>query len=463
MNATSVPPTGSYHTPLRIVVGISGGIAAYKACELIRRFREDGHTVRAVPTANALEFIGAATLEALSSQPVDTSVFSKVDEVQHVHVGQQADLLVIAPATADVIARLVAGRADDLLSATALMATCPVLLAPAMHTEMWRHPATRENVATLRRRGIIVMEPAHGRLTGADSGPGRLPDPVQIQEFAYGLAAGGSFDYDLVGKRVVISAGGTRERIDPVRFIGNDSSGRQGFALAQVAAQRGAHVELIAAHTAELPVPNGVELIRVSSARELATAMSQHAPDADVVIMSAAVADFRPKAAADVKLKKESAQSHDALSQLALVENPDILASLAGKAKLVVGFAAETGDSQGTAVDYARKKLKRKGCDVLICNDVSAGKVFGREINAATVLFASGEEVPIATASKFSVAAKIWEALTPLIQVEEEYADEATVPSDDGSNAIGNGGAKAGAEAAKSANPNRIPEDVYLW
>lgn len=463
MNASPVHITGSSQTPLRIVVGISGGIAAYKACELIRRFREDGHLVRAVPTTNALEFIGAATLEALSGQPVDTSVFSKVDEVQHVHVGQRADLLVIAPATADVIARLVVGRADDLLTATALMATCPVLVAPAMHTEMWRHPATQDNVATLRRRGIIVMEPAHGRLTGADSGPGRLPDPVQIQEYAYGLAAGDNFDFDLVGKRVVISAGGTRERIDPVRFIGNDSSGRQGFALAQVAAQRGAQVQLIAAHTAELPVPNGVELIRVSSARELATAMNQYAPNADVVIMSAAVADFRPKNAADVKLKKESEHSHARLSQIALVENPDILASLVGKAKIVVGFAAETGDSQGTAVDYARKKLKRKGCDVLICNDVSAGQVFGREINAATLLFANGDEVPIATASKFSVAARIWEALVPLMHPAKEATGDDAECSLEDSEPVDQGGSKITADVAKPANASRIPEDVYLW
>src|SRR6201747_1240125 len=272
--------------PPRVVLGVSGGIAAYKACELLRRFTEGGASVRVVPTAAALQFVGAATWAALSGNPVSTEVWDDVHEVPHVRVGQTADLIVVAPATADLLARAAAGRADDLLTATLLTARCPVLFAPAMHTEMWTHPATVENVATLRRRGVIVLPPAVGRLTGPDSGPGRLPEPADIAALATVVLEHGAdaLAHDLVGRRVVISAGGTREPLDPVRYLGNRSSGKQGWALARVAAARGAEVVLVAANV-ELPVPFGIRVVPVGTAEELRAAMLAAAPDCDVVGM----------------------------------------------------------------------------------------------------------------------------------------------------------------------------------
>ncbi|MCT1492238.1 bifunctional phosphopantothenoylcysteine decarboxylase/phosphopantothenate--cysteine ligase CoaBC [Corynebacterium sanguinis] len=397
--------------PRNVVVGVAGGIADYKACHLIRDFKEGGDDVRVVPTPSALNFVGAATFEALSGNPVDTGVFTRVDEVQHVRVGQEADLIVVAPATADVMARIAAGRADDLLTSTILVATCPIVLAPAMHTEMWFNPATQANVKTLRSRGITVLEPAHGRLTGADSGPGRMLEPEQIAELARTVAETGPFGRALEGQRVLISAGGTQENIDPVRFIGNRSSGRQGFALAEVAAQKGARVTLVAGDTDELSTPAGAEVIRVSSTRDLEEAMNERAAEADIIIMAAAVADFRPASTSDSKLKK--GKDSDALSRIDLVENPDVLRGLVDKreagqtAARIVGFAAETDN----VLDNGRAKLKRKGADMLMVNSVAGGAVFGQPRNSGWLLGADGSEVEIADGPKQVVAARMWQVI----------------------------------------------------
>lgn len=393
----------------RIVLGVSGGVAAYKAALLLRAFTEAGHDVRVVPTPSALHFVGAATFEALSGNPVTTDVWSDVDEVAHVRIGQEADLVVVAPATADLLARAAAGRADDLLTATLLTAHCPVVFVPAMHTEMWLHPATQDNVATLRRRGSIVLPPAVGRLTGPDSGPGRLPEPADIAALAAVVLAGGAAALapDLAGRRVVISAGGTREPLDPVRYLGNRSSGKQGWALARVAAARGAEVVLVAANV-ELPAPFGVRVVPVGTAEELRAAMHAEAPDADVVVMSAAVADFRPAAVAGAKMKKDSAGEPDSVP---LVRNADVLAELVTKRRpgqLVVGFAAETGDAAADVLTHARAKLARKGCDLLVVNDVSAGQVFGKSDNTVVVLAADGTADEIGPGPKDVIAAGIW-------------------------------------------------------
>ena len=402
--------------PLRVVVGVSGGIAAYKACHLVRNFKEAGDKVRVIPTQNALNFVGAATFEALSGNPVDTSVFTRVDEVQHVRVGQEADLIVVAPATADFMARAAAGRADDLLTSTILVATCPVVLAPAMHTEMWLNPATQANVATLRERGITVLEPAHGRLTGKDTGPGRLLEPDVIAELARTVLRTSTFAPTLAGKRVLISAGGTQENIDPVRYIGNRSSGKQGYALGDVAAQRGAKVTIVAGATDALDPPSGAEVVKVGSTREMQQAMAERAPEADVVIMAAAVADFRPEAEASTKLKKGKAD--DALSTIRLTENPDILKGLvqmreAGEtAATIIGFAAETDNE----FENGRAKLKRKGADMLMLNSVAGGGVFGQARNRGWLLSADGREEEIPDGTKHEVAARIWDAVERLSQ-----------------------------------------------
>lgn len=397
--------------PMNVVIGVAGGIAAYKACHLIREFTESGANVRVVPTENALEFVGAATFEALSGNPVDTGVFTRVDEVQHVRVGQEADLIVVAPATADLMSRIAAGRADDLLTSTILVAMCPVVIAPAMHTEMWLKPATQMNVNNLRMFGYTVLDPAHGRLTGKDTGPGRMLEPAQIAELARTVAATGRFTRNLAGKRVLISAGGTQENIDPVRYIGNRSSGKQGFALAEVAAQRGAEVTIVAGNTDELDTPAGAEIVRVRSTREMETAMQERADDADLIIMAAAVADYRPEHEADSKLKKGSAD--DALSTIRLVENPDILKGLvdkrnaAGADTVIVGFAAETDNP----LEYGRAKLERKGADLLMVNSVAGGKVFGEERNSGWILGADGSETPVEDGSKQVVAVQILDAV----------------------------------------------------
>jgi phosphopantothenoylcysteine decarboxylase/phosphopantothenate--cysteine ligase len=397
----------------RVVLGVTGGIAAYKACTLLRILTETGHDVRVVPTASALHFVGAPTWAALSGHPVSASAWDDVHEVPHVRLGQEADLVVVAPATADLLARAAHGLADDLLTNVLLTARCPVLVAPAMHTEMWLHPATQANVAILRERGVVVLHPASGRLTGADTGPGRLPEPEAIAATAVRLLARGSSAgvTDLAGLRVVVSAGGTREPLDPVRYLGNRSSGRQGFALAGAAAARGARVRLVAANTV-LPVPGGVEVTGVGTALELRTAMLEAAATADVVVMSAAVADFRPAEVAEHKIKKTD--DPDDAPVVKLVRNPDILAGIVAARRpgqVIVGFAAETGDETAGVLTHARRKLARKGCDLLVVNDVSGGQVFGAEHNAVTILDADGTAAGVPLASKEAVADAVWDAV----------------------------------------------------
>lgn len=432
----------------RIVLGVTGGIAAYKAALLLRLFTEAGHDVRVVPTAAALRFVGEPTWAALSGHPVATDVWSDVHEVPHVRLGQDADLVVVAPATTDLLARAAHGLADDLLTNVLLTARCPVLLAPAMHTEMWQHPATQANVALLRSRGTHVLDPASGRLTGADTGPGRLPEPEVIFTAAQtllapraidpapaspppgtraedrtptagrgteGEGAGSGLASSLINLRLVISAGGTREPLDPVRYIGNRSSGRQGVALAAAAAARGAKVTLVAGPI-EVPVPPGVDVVHVGSALEMRDAVHGSAASADVVVMAAAVADFRPDVVAEHKIKKS--EGTDDAPVIRLVRNPDILRELVAARRpgqLVVGFAAETGDETGSVLDHALAKLARKGCDLLVVNDVSAGKVFGRSETEVTILRPGGSATPVPAGTKEAVAEAIWDAVEDLL------------------------------------------------
>jgi phosphopantothenoylcysteine decarboxylase/phosphopantothenate--cysteine ligase len=396
-----------------VVLGVSGGFAAYTACELPRRFTVWGHDVTVVPTASALKFIGAPTWSALSGKPVATDVWTDVHAVPHVHIGQQADVVVVAPATADLLARAAHGLADDLLTNTLLTARCPVVFAPAMHTEMWEHPATQANVATLRDRGAVVIEPAVGRLTGADTGKGRLPDPDEIYELVRGLLDRGSdTTQDLAGRKVVVSAGGTREYLDPVRFLGNRSSGLQGYALARAAASRGAHVTLVSANVT-LPDPAGVNVVRVETTEQLREAVVGATATADAVVMAAAPADFRPTAVSEAKIKKADDGSAPAIE---LAQNPDILAEIAhDRARedaVIVGFAAETGDATGSVLDLGRAKLARKGCDLLVVNDVSGGAVFGSADNEAVVLAADGAAVEVPHGSKTALAHVIWDEVS---------------------------------------------------
>jgi phosphopantothenoylcysteine decarboxylase/phosphopantothenate--cysteine ligase len=377
-----------------VVLGVSGGIAAYKAVELLRHLTESGHDVRVIPTDGALQFVGEPTWAALSGQPVSTDVWTSAHEVPHVQLGRQADLVVIAPATADLMARAASGRADDLLTATLLTARCPVVYAPAMHTEMWEHPATRANVALLRERGAVVIEPAVGRLTGADSGAGRLPDPVDIARVAR-VALARPLPRDLTGKRVLISAGGTREYLDPVRFLGNRSSGRQGYALALAAVTRGADVVLVSANVT-LPPVAGARIVPVVSAEELRKAVLTEAADADVVVMAAAVADFRPVRQETRKIKK---QDEVEPAPVVLTRTDDVLAELGAERRpgtVLVGFAAETDD----VVANGHAKLQRKRCDLLVVNEVGEGVGFEVEQNAATILSLEGDCTQIATTSK---------------------------------------------------------------
>ncbi|MEV4010218.1 bifunctional phosphopantothenoylcysteine decarboxylase/phosphopantothenate--cysteine ligase CoaBC [Nonomuraea angiospora] len=436
---------------MKVVLGVSGGIAAYKACELLRLFTESGHEVRVVPTREALKFVGAPTWAALSGNPVSAEVWDDVHEVPHVRIGKQADLVVVAPATADVLARAAHGLAGDLLTNTLLTATCPVVFAPAMHTEMWQHPATRANVATLRERGTVVIDPAVGRLTGADTGPGRLPDPAEIFEVCLRVLRGRP--RDLAGRKIVVSAGGTREAIDPVRYLGNRSSGRQGYALARTAVARGAEVTLVAANVA-LPDPAGAKVVRVESAYELRDAVLAAAADADAVVMAAAVADFRPATRHEAKIKKTDGEPEP----IFLAKNPDILAELgtlrrearaartrsaaqtrsestaqplpatagpepaaavAGTEsgdvvprrergaypEVIVGFAAETHD----VLANGQAKLARKGCDLLVVNQVGEGLAFGTPDNAATVLVAGGDPVEVPFGPKEALADVVWD------------------------------------------------------
>ncbi|MGC0419694.1 bifunctional phosphopantothenoylcysteine decarboxylase/phosphopantothenate--cysteine ligase CoaBC [Embleya sp. AB8] len=392
----------------RVVLGVAGGVAAYKACELLRRLTESGHEVRVVPTASALNFVGAATWSALSGQPVATGVWDAVHEVPHVRIGQSADVVVVAPATADLLAKAAHGLADDLLTNTLLTARCPVIFVPAMHTEMWEHPATADNVATLRRRGAIVLEPAVGRLTGKDTGKGRLPEPEEIFQVVRRTLARGTTAPDLVGRHVVVTAGGTREPLDPVRFLGNRSSGKQGYALARTALARGARVTLIEANTG-LPDPAGADVVHVGTALDLHEAVVEAAAKADCVVMAAAVADFRPANRVGGKIKKTDAEP----DAIALVKNPDILAQLsrdrARAGQVVVGFAAETDD----VLANGRAKLARKGCDLLVVNRVGEELTFGTDVNEAVVLAADGTETPVPHGPKEDLADVVWDLVVP--------------------------------------------------
>ncbi len=399
--------------PTRVVLGVSGGIAAYKACELLRRFTESGHDVTVVPTAAALQFVGSPTWAALSGKPVTSEVWGSVHEVRHVRIGQTADLVVVAPATADLLAKAAHGLADDLLTNTLLTARCPVVFAPAMHTEMWEHPATQDNVATLRRRGALVIAPAEGRLTGTDSGTGRLPEPAEIFELARDvLSRGEAADLlDLAGRHVVVSAGGTREYLDPVRFLGNRSSGLQGYALARAAVARGAEVTVAAANVS-LPTPAGVKVVRVETTGQLRDAVLAAVTGADAVVMAAAPADYRPQSTSTSKIKK-AADGSAGPPVVQLEQTPDILAEIsrdrARPGSVVVGFAAETGDETGSVLDHARTKLARKGCDLLVVNDVSGGKVFGEADNEAVVLDSEGGATEVQRTSKSALAHVIWD------------------------------------------------------
>ncbi|MET1035056.1 MAG: bifunctional phosphopantothenoylcysteine decarboxylase/phosphopantothenate synthase [Arthrobacter sp.] len=423
-------------TQQRIVLGVGGGIAAYKVASLLRLFKEAGHHVDVVPTRSALEFVGKATWEALSGRPVTADVFDAVDTVNHVRLGQEADLVVVAPATADVLARAAAGLANDLLTNTLLAARCPVVFAPAMHTEMWEHPATRANVATLRERGSVVVEPAVGRLTGKDSGAGRLPEPADLFAAVADLLAAApgprdgaaSRDDDaagsssgpvprargpLAGRTVVVTAGGTREPLDPVRFLGNRSSGKQGIAIARAALAAGAKVRFVAAHMDD-PAPEGVELAATSTALELREAVNAAAEGADVLVMAAAVADFRPAEYAASKIKKGD---DGGAPTIELVRNPDILAELVARRnaegqrsrlpRLVVGFAAETGDAAAGVLEHGHAKLSRKGCELLVVNQVGEKLVFGTDRNSVTVLSADGSGPRRFEGTKDRVAAGI--------------------------------------------------------
>ncbi len=420
---------------MRVVLGVAGGIAAYKACSLLRLLTEAGHDVTVVPTEAALHFVGAATWSALSGKPVHTGVWADVHDVPHVRLGQQADLVVVAPATADLLAKAANGLADDLLTNLLLTARCPVVMAPAMHTEMWAHPATQANVETLSGRGVHIVAPASGRLTGADSGPGRLPEPEDLyavceRELAH-LASGGGADaspataprHDLAGRRVVVSAGGTREPLDPVRYLGNRSSGKQGYALAAVAAARGAEVTLVT--SASLVAPDGVRVVPVETALEMRDAVAAAATEADAVVMAAAVADFRPAAYAPAKIKKTHRAGADGSADtsapdIELVRNPDILSELVanrGSAvrPVIVGFAAETGDGSGSVLDHGRAKLERKGCDLLVVNEVGPGVTFGQDQSTVHVLRrGSSEVIDVGPSPKAVVAQAVWDAVAVL-------------------------------------------------
>jgi len=401
-----VEPGRAAPARLTVVVGISGGIAAYKAVGVVRALVRAGHDVHVVPTEAALRFIGRPTLEAISRNPVTTDLYDGVAEVRHVALGQRADVIVIAPATANTLAKLAAGLADDLLGTTVLASSAPLVLAPAMHTEMWQNAATAANVATLRERGAILVGPASGRLTGEDSGVGRMAEPEEI--VAAVLAAAGP--RDLAGRRVLVTAGGTREPLDPVRFIGNRSTGRQGFAIAHAAAARGAAVTLVAANPDEqlqtAPHP-GIEIVPVSTAAELHDAVLAASASHDVVVMAAAVADYRPERVEDRKIKKET--TGDVL-ELRLVKNPDILRELADARRagqVVIGFAAETEPDRDALLELARAKVARKGSDYLVVNRVGWHEGFATEGNTILVLDSTGDIVTEATGSKASVADRI--------------------------------------------------------
>lgn len=408
-------------SPLNVVVGITGGIAAYKAVGVVRALVLAGHDVHVVPTEGALRFVGRPTLEAISRNPVHTDLYEGVAEVRHVAIGQAADLIVIAPATANTIAKLATGLADDLLGNTVLASEAPVVIAPAMHTEMWRHPATQANIATLLARGVTIVGPAVGQLTGADSGPGRMEEPEAIVAAALRRVEA-SARHDLAGVHVVVTAGGTREPLDPVRFLGNRSSGRQGVAIADAARARGAEVTLIAANL-EIPEPVGCEIRRVSTALELQQAVTDAAQGADVVVMAAAVADYRAAGVSETKIKKEESDSGLTLE---LVRNPDILAGL-GHAPhdgtLLVGFAAETEPDDERLLDLGRAKREAKGADLLVVNRVGWTEGFATDENRVVVIGRSGEIVTRAHGTKRSVADDILDVVVSELATAAATAD----------------------------------------
>lgn len=396
---------------MHVIVGITGGIAAYKATSIIRLLTEAGHTVKVIPTQNALRFIGATTLEALSHNTVDADLYTDVESVKHVALGQEADLVIVAPASASFLARYSAGIADDLLGNTLLVTKAPVVVAPAMHTEMWLHGATQANVQLLGERGVHILEPAVGRLTGDDTGIGRLPEPEDIVSFALSKLG----KRDLSGKRFLITAGGTREEIDPVRFIGNKSSGKQGIAIALEATQRGAIVTLIAANISSIPAQIQ-NVIPVQNAQQLGQALNEKLANHDVLVMAAAVADFRVLKPAPSKLKRSELGDH---LQLELVANEDILASAVKQINaenlkvLTVGFAAETASGSHELEELAKSKLANKGCDILVANNVSNGAVFDADTNDVLILTRSGRSVA-AQGSKRLVAAELLDVIADL-------------------------------------------------
>ena len=398
-------------TSLRIVVGITGGIAAYKAVSVVREFVKDGHHVDVIATEAALQFVGRPTLEAISRNAVHVGLYDDVAQVRHVALGQQADVVVVAPATANSLAQFAAGLAPDLLGNTVLARRGPLVVAPAMHTEMWENPATQANISTLRSRGVVVVGPGVGQLTGSDSGPGRMSEPEEIVAAAY-QAVSSETKHDFLGKRILITGGGTREPLDPVRFIGNRSSGKQAVALAQRAMQRGAEVTLISAHL-EVEPPVGVTLVSVSTAAQMHSEVMSLSPDFDIVIMAAAVSDYRMDSVSGSKLKKADIGGE---LHLTLVENPDILkelSSLKSAQQFIVGFAAETA-TDDELIRIGQEKLARKGCDLLILNQVGWEEGFGKESNTVTVLAATGDILDTATGSKLSVADTILDCIATL-------------------------------------------------
>ena len=380
-----------------VILGVGGGIAAYKSCELLRRLQDRGYAITVVPTPSSLNFVGAATWEALSGRPVTTQVWERVDEVRHISLAASADALIIAPATADLIARVAAGRADDLLTNLVLAVDVPIFVVPAMHPQMWLDPATVANVDILRSRGFMVMEPEVGRLTGDDVGPGRFPETSAIiEKFENVISA----KKDLLGLNVLVTAGGTREAIDPVRFIGNRSSGRQGSAVARAARDRGAHVKMILANsqlsTQEAQELNGIEVISVETATEMHAALEKEFPTANLLVMSAAVADARPLQISDEKIKKGQ------LKDIQLMENPDLLKSIANMRdkQIIIAFAAETNSDIGAA----QEKMKAKGANILYLNDVSGGAIFGSDSTEGFILTSNGAHIQISQTSKDTLA-----------------------------------------------------------
>lgn len=405
---------------LNVVVGITGGIAAYKAVGVVRGFVLAGHDVHVVASENALRFVGRPTLEAISRNPVHTDLFEGVAEVRHVAIGQAADLIVVAPATADSIARMAAGLASDLLGNTLLATAAPVVIAPAMHTEMWQHAATVANIQTLRARGVTIVGPESGQLTGADAGPGRMSEPEHIVTAALAVLK----PRDLAGVRVLVSAGGTREPLDPVRYIGNRSSGRQGLAIAAAARDRGADVVLIAAHLETGPAPHGVRVIDVSTAEDLRSAMLAEAPAASVIVMAAAVADYRPAKVSASKIKKDAVG--DELT-LQLVRNPDILRELVDQRRdgqCIVGFAAETEPDHDTLLQIARAKVARKGADALVVNRVGWTETFGSPDNSVVILSHTGDVLAVAEGSKSAVADSVLDMIVSLHRQNPEDGTE---------------------------------------